>query len=495
MPRPSLGLISGSSPRLGADPDAGAKKPDGADRQRPDERLLRYGFEMCIATFSSCAGLFEGYTLGLGVDGTTMGLNNTLTEVIGLTDMDEPLRSYNYYLIGAITGSACAGLLADAVGRRSAIMIASVIAIGSSITALLWSDLNSVGLYAARGLSGMATGIFSTVVVRCRPNQTRWCCVPCFHSVPLLHIPAHSSFALRAVRWQPLYISELAPPRMRGQLIATYQVAITVGILAAYINIEVLILHDLKPYIEHGQGVLKESISTTFVKPSAKVGELMFLEIIPACFTLVGMFFMPESPRWHMLRGDDVAARRTIVHIRRGQSLSVLRELSEMRAYGLANVGLLGTRSPKRLAARQLATRIIGARGCEAHEADREHGPSAASEHLLTETDHIEERPGSALAMQERRRICLAMLLHGCQSLCGANVIFNGHNPFTKGLSFESFIGIGLVNTLFTIPSAVGRSPDRQTNARLWPVNLCPAIPIQPSRPSHSPCPVLAVAD
>eukprot|EP00966_Prymnesium_polylepis_P120044 2774076-Prymnesium_polylepis.2 len=180
MSLPSLETTPGSSPRPDTAPEGWgwAEKPGDADQQRQGERLLRYGFEMCIATFSSCAGLFEGYTLGLSVDGPAMGLNNTMAKMIGLTDKDEPIRSYNFFLLGTIAASACAGLLADAVGRRKAIMIASVIAVGSSFIGLLWSDFSRVGLFAARGFSGMATGIFSTVVVRCRPKQTRRRCAP-----------------------------------------------------------------------------------------------------------------------------------------------------------------------------------------------------------------------------------------------------------------------------------------------------------------------------
>jgi SP family galactose:H+ symporter-like MFS transporter len=83
----------------------------------------------------------------------------------------------------------------------------------------------------------------------------------------------------------PVYIAEIAPQQRRGGYVALFQLAITVGIFLAY-------LIDLAFAGIHGW-------------------RWMFLcGILPAVALWVGMLFLPESPRWLVLRGrpDDARA-------------------------------------------------------------------------------------------------------------------------------------------------------------------------------------------
>src|SRR5689334_6252582 len=98
-------------------------------------------------------------------------------------------------LLGAMIGSAVAGRLTDALGRRRVILIAALTftagALGSALAP-------SVGvLLAARLVLGLAVGAAALVV--------------------------------------PLYLSEIAPTELRGRISSLNQLMITVGILSAYL--------------------------------------------------------------------------------------------------------------------------------------------------------------------------------------------------------------------------------------------------------------------
>lgn len=88
----------------------------------------------------------------------------------------------------------------------------------------------------------------------------------------------------------PLYISELAPAHRRGRLVGLFQFAVVSGILVSYIA---------------GYLLRHES------------WRLMFgLGIIPAVILLLGMAFLPNSPRWLAMRGDFDGARTVLRRVR-----------------------------------------------------------------------------------------------------------------------------------------------------------------------------------
>ena len=89
----------------------------------------------------------------------------------------------------------------------------------------------------------------------------------------------------------PMYITEIAPAKNRGKLVATFQFNIVFGILLAY----------LSNYLLQGVG-------------GDNSWRLMLgIVAIPALVYCILVFFVPESPRWLMVhRGDFETARRTL---------------------------------------------------------------------------------------------------------------------------------------------------------------------------------------
>lgn len=83
----------------------------------------------------------------------------------------------------------------------------------------------------------------------------------------------------------PLYVAETAPPRWRGALVSAIQLAITIGILCSYL------------------------VGFAFTE-SGDWRMMLGLSAIPSALLLIGLFFLPESPRWLVLAGREDAGRR-----------------------------------------------------------------------------------------------------------------------------------------------------------------------------------------
>lgn len=102
----------------------------------------------------------------------------------------------------------------------------------------------------------------------------------------------------------PLYISEISPPKYRGALVSLNQLAITVGILASYLT-------DYALADEEGWRLM------------------LGIGILPALALLIGMLFLPESPRWVLLKGNLEKARRILQYIRSESNVET--ELDEIQ--------------------------------------------------------------------------------------------------------------------------------------------------------------------
>jgi SP family arabinose:H+ symporter-like MFS transporter len=154
-------------------------------------------------------------------------------------------------LAGCIFGAMCAGLMGDGWGRRKALLLSAALfafsAVGSAFPhALPFGHLVGVpgGFVFARLCGGFAVGAASLLA--------------------------------------PLYIAEIAPARIRGQLVGLNQMAIVTGILLSYLA----------------------NWGLTFL--GSESWRWMFaVAAVPALLLLVALFFVPESPRWLMERGRE----------------------------------------------------------------------------------------------------------------------------------------------------------------------------------------------
>src|SRR6516225_6182302 len=112
----------------------------------------------------------------------------------------------------------------------------------------------------------------------------------------------------------PMYIAEIAPPPVRGNLVAWNQFAIIFGMMVIYfVNF----------------GISKSGSGDAWLN---SIGwRYMFLSgSIPAALFLLLLFFVPETPRFLMLRGDEAGARAVLAKLVSKEEGE--RELSEIRA-------------------------------------------------------------------------------------------------------------------------------------------------------------------
>lgn len=101
----------------------------------------------------------------------------------------------------------------------------------------------------------------------------------------------------------PLYIAEMAPARIRGALVSLNQLAITVGIGVAY----------FVDYAFAGAGNWRWMFASA---------------VLPAIILLIGMIFLPESPRWLARKGFRERALENFRRLGRGEEAEA--ELAEV---------------------------------------------------------------------------------------------------------------------------------------------------------------------
>jgi sugar porter (SP) family MFS transporter len=170
-------------------------------------------------------------------------------------------------LIGCLVGSLIAGGLSDRFGRKRLLILAALL---FAVTSLGNALANSFSLFIAwRMFGGVAIGLASSL--------------------------------------SPMYISEVAPARMRGQLVSINQLTIVIGILLAQVINWSLVRH------------LPAGATDEFIKSSwfgQQGWRWMFgLTSAPALLFLLGMFFVPESPRWLAKYGPRERARGVLTQI------------------------------------------------------------------------------------------------------------------------------------------------------------------------------------
>ncbi|KAK9740198.1 hypothetical protein RND81_03G018500 [Saponaria officinalis] len=163
-------------------------------------------------------------------------------------------------LIGATAITFCSGAVADIVGRRPLLVLSAALYFVGSLV-MLWSP-NVYILLLARLLDGFAIGLAVTLV--------------------------------------PVYISETAPPEIRGTLNTLPQFTGSGGMFLSYC---LLFGMSLMP------------------SPSWRV--MLGVLAIPSVFyLLLAFFYLPESPRWLVSKGRMSEARKVLQRLRGTEDVS-----------------------------------------------------------------------------------------------------------------------------------------------------------------------------
>jgi SP family sugar:H+ symporter-like MFS transporter len=207
----------------------------------------------CVATIG---GFLFGFDSGV-INGTVDGLRAAFNS-------DAMGTGFNVasMLLGCAVGAAIAGRLADRYGRRAMLLWAAVFFIVSA-----WG-------------SGVATVAVEFVIYRI---------------IGGLAVGAASVMA-------PAYISEVAPAAFRGRLATIQQVAIISGLTAAFLSN--YLLADISGSALNALWLGFETWRWMF-----------WIELIPASIFLIALLFIPESPRFLVVKGDKSRALTVLTRL------------------------------------------------------------------------------------------------------------------------------------------------------------------------------------
>ncbi|KAJ5175054.1 general substrate transporter [Penicillium canariense] len=215
-----------------------------------------------LALIASCGSNMIGYTSAF--IGTTVTLTSFKDE-FGLESKSKAERDLisenivSLFIAGAFFGALLTYGLSHWIGRKWCLAIASAtFSLGAGLQCGANSSRGLGILYAGRVLSGLGTGVASNIV--------------------------------------PIYLSELAPPAIRGRLVGLYELGWQVGGLVGF-------------WINYGV--------EQHLKPSREQWIIPFaIQLIPSGLLFIGSVWIRESPRWLFLHDRRKQAMENLCWIR-----------------------------------------------------------------------------------------------------------------------------------------------------------------------------------
>ncbi|MBN2689112.1 MAG: sugar porter family MFS transporter [Gammaproteobacteria bacterium] len=257
-------------------------------------KIDNHTYIIVLATIAAIAGFLFGFDTGI-ISGALQFISKTFHiittsnryllhtpqySVLGLFNVSgTTIQEFIVSAVptGALIGAIISGKAASFFGRRGGIIATAIIFfIGTAIAA---SAPNINTLLCGRLLMGFAVGLSAMVA--------------------------------------PLYLSEVAPPTIRGAVVFLYQMAITMGLLGAFI--------------------------INYLFASYGDWRAMFaVGLIPSLLLAVGMMFLPQSPRWLLLKGRKIQAEENLRKLRGNNNISdEISNILESVARSNGNISLL----------------------------------------------------------------------------------------------------------------------------------------------------------
>ncbi|KAJ5690314.1 hypothetical protein N7462_004706 [Penicillium macrosclerotiorum] len=188
---------------------------------------------------------------------------------------------------GCFFGALGAGPVGEKIGRRLALALSAIFFTVGSIMQTASSGQTSL-IFVGRAIGGLGVGSASMLV--------------------------------------PLYSAECAPPNIRGRLVGIYEIGVQTGTCIGF-------------WINYGVDRNMASTSSQWMTPFA-------LQLIPAGLLLIGLIFMPDSPRWMAKVHGRSRATQVLCHLRglpasdptlQGEIENILQQLEIERATGPGN--------------------------------------------------------------------------------------------------------------------------------------------------------------
>lgn len=233
-------------------------------------KSVNTGLILGLAVGASLGGLLFGYDTAV-ISGAEQSIkyNFVLPHTDWSVDYQNTVHGFavGIALLGCVIGSAIAGPLATALGRRVGMLIAAgLFFVSSLLSAFPETFIAPIGQLGVEGIwpfmiyrmfGGVAIGMASLI--------------------------------------SPMYISEISPAKQRGLFVSLEQIAIVVGITLVYfVNMQIAKMGSEEWIHATGWRYMLASCA------------------IPAGMFLLAAFLMPDTPRWYMLKGKEDKAREVL---------------------------------------------------------------------------------------------------------------------------------------------------------------------------------------
>lgn len=240
------------------------------------ENRTNTGYVVFLSIVAAIGGILFGYDTAV-ISGTI----SSVEAQFALTSMQVGWF-VGCALVGSILGVAVAGILSDRFGRKLTMLIAAILFTASGIGCAVSQNFTELVIY--RIIGGVGIGVVSIV--------------------------------------SPMYISEVAVARWRGTLVSLYQLAITIGFLAAYlVNFQIL---------KSAETAVYDAQWLHWIMVDEMWRGMLGSNALPALIFFIVIFFIPESPRWLILRNRAERAHTVLERIyRSGQEAD--REIATIR--------------------------------------------------------------------------------------------------------------------------------------------------------------------
>ncbi|KAL4118772.1 hypothetical protein PRIC2_011094 [Phytophthora ramorum] len=259
-------------------PIVNTQHPDMDDT--PTEGKRTYAIVVCV--FAALGGMFFGYDQGVTSSMLIMdsflydycvGWHNFTYEECTRSTSDLPSEWTSFtvwynmtYNLGCLVGAFIGGFVADKLGRRATIFCAGLLFCGGTCWVCFNKSQAHTLMYLARIIQGFGVG--------------------------------NSSFSL------PLFGAEMAPKELRGMLSGFMQMTVVIGLFLANIVNIIVYNHDRGWRTTNG------------------------ISMAPPIVVILGIWFVPESPRWTYKHKGKEAAEQILKRLRQtdnvGHELEVI---------------------------------------------------------------------------------------------------------------------------------------------------------------------------
>ena len=252
-----------SEPARGGEPDTAGTG------SVPPDATVHSSYVVALSSVAAVGGFLFGFDSGV-INGTVDALGHAFGTRAATTGF-----AVASVLLGCAVGAFVAGTIADRLGRRPTMLLDGALFLASAVATGLAGS--AAFFMASRLVGGLAIGGASVLA--------------------------------------PMYISEVAPPQLRGRLASLQQLAIVLGLFCAFLSNDIL-------------ARLAGGAAATFWLGAPAWRWMFWMEAVPSLAFLAGVLLIPESPRFLVAHGRRDAARQIFARIG-GNAEALVRQVEQ----------------------------------------------------------------------------------------------------------------------------------------------------------------------